>query len=300
MPERKPHLDALASSLLLGCCVFWGLQQVLVKITLTEVAPIWQASLRFILATVMLLIWMRWRRIPMHWGDGSQRAGLWVGLLFSAEFVCLYMGMQYTTASRLTIFLYTSPFWVAMLLPLWVKSERMVRVQWLGLVLAFAAVAFALREGLTQSSVPGMGWGDALALGAGAFWGLTTVSIRSTSAAHLSPEKVLLYQVANSALCLPVLAWIMGEDMRLDYSLFAWSSILIQAVVGAFGSYLIWMWMLGRYQATQLSTFAFLTPVFALIFSTLWLGEPLTTPLLVALAGVALGIVLVNRKPANR
>jgi drug/metabolite transporter (DMT)-like permease len=300
MPERKPHLDALASSLLLGCCVFWGLQQVLVKITLTEVAPIWQASLRFILATVMLLIWMRWRRIPMHWGDGSQRAGLWVGLLFSAEFVCLYMGMQYTTASRLTIFLYTSPFWVAMLLPLWVKSERMVRVQWLGLVLAFAAVAFALREGLTQASVPGMGWGDALALGAGAFWGLTTVSIRSTSAAHLSPEKVLLYQVANSALCLPVLAWVMGEDMRLDYSLFAWSSILIQAVVGAFGSYLIWMWMLGRYQATQLSTFAFLTPVFALIFSTLWLGEPLTTPLLVALAGVALGIVLVNRKPANR
>ena len=56
--------------------------------------------------------------------------------------------------------------------------------------------------------------------------------------------------------------------------------------------------MLGRYPATQLSTFAFLTPVFALIFGTLWLGEPLTPSLLVALAGVALGIVLVNRKPS--
>ena len=297
MPERKPHLDALASSLLLGCCVFWGLQQVLVKITLNEVPPIWQAGLRFMLATLVLLTWMRWRRIPLLWSDGSQRAGLWVGFLFSGEFVCLYLGMQHTTASRLTIFLYTSPFWVALLLPLWVKSERMGRTQWLGLVLAFAAVALALHEGLTQTSSPGMSWGDALALGAGALWGLTTVSIRSTKAAHLSPEKVLLYQVAHSALCLPLLAWAMGENLRLDYSLFAWSSIVIQAVVGAFGSYLIWMWMLGRYQATQLSTFAFLTPVFALIFSTLCLGEGLTATLLVALVGVALGIVLVNRKP---
>ena len=299
MPERKPQLDTLANSILLGCCVFWGLQQVLVKITLAEVPPIWQASLRFILATLTLLIWMRWRRIPMQWADGSQRSGLWVGLLFSGEFVCLYLGMQHTTASRLTIFLYTSPFWVAMLLPLWVPSERVRRVQWLGLVLAFAAVAYALRDGLSQASSPGMWWGDVLALGAGAFWGLTTVSIRSTSVARLSPEKLLLYQVAHSALCLPLVAWVMGEDLSLNYSLLAWASILIQAVLGAFGSYLIWMWLLGRYQATQLSTFAFLTPVFALIFSTLWLGEPLTAPLLVALVGVALGIVLVNRKPSQ-
>ena len=90
----------------------------------------------------------------------------------------------------------------------------------------------------------------------------------------------------------------MGEDLRLDYSAWAWGSIVVQAAGGAFASYLIWMWMLGRYPATQLSTFAFLTPVFALMFGTWWLGEPLTLSLLVALVGVALGIVLVNRKPS--
>mgnify|MGYP003343462300 FL=1 len=70
----------------------------------------------------------------------------------------------------------------------------------------------------------------------------------------------------------------------------------VQAAVGAFLSYLVWMWMLSRYPATRLSTFAFLTPVFALMSGTLWLGEPLTPSLLVALLGVALGIVLVNRR----
>lgn len=298
MNQRKTHLDGLASMILLACCVFWGFQQVLVKATLPEVSPVWQAALRFMLATVLLLIWMRWRRIPLWSADGSARTGLWVGLLFSGEFVFIYLGLQHATASRLTIFLYTSPFWVALLLPLWVKSERMGKVQWAGLLLAFSAVAYALRDGL-QADGPHHWLGDVMALAAGAFWGWTTVAIRSTTLGRVSPEKLLFYQIANCAVLLPAVAWGLGEDLRLDYSAWAWGSIGVQAAVGAFASYLVWMWMLGRYPATQLSTFAFLTPVFALIFGTLWLGEPLTPSLLVALAGVAVGIVLVNRKPGG-
>ena len=56
--------------------------------------------------------------------------------------------------------------------------------------------------------------------------------------------------------------------------------------------------MLGRYPATQISVFVFLTPLFALLFGTLLLGEPVTPSLLLALGLVALGIVLVNRKPS--
>jgi drug/metabolite transporter (DMT)-like permease len=42
----------------------------------------------------------------------------------------------------------------------------------------------------------------------------------------------------------------------------------------------------------------FLTPLFALLFGVLWLKEAATPSLLAALVLVALGIVLVNRKPA--
>ncbi len=298
MDQRKTHLDALAGTLLLVCCVFWGFQQVLVKATLSEVNPVWQAALRFILATVLLWGWMRWRGVPLSVRDGSGRAGLWIGALFSAEFVCIYLGLQHSTASRLTIFLYTAPFWVALLLPFWVPSERMGKMQWAGLLLAFSAVAYALRDGLLADGTH-HGLGDALALGAGAFWGLTTVAIRSTAAGRISPEKLLFYQIANCAMVLPVVAWALGEELRLDYSAWAWLSIGVQAALGAFASYLVWMWMLSRYPATRLSTFAFLTPVFALLFGTLWLGESMTPGLLVALAGVAAGIVMVNRKPSG-
>ena len=56
--------------------------------------------------------------------------------------------------------------------------------------------------------------------------------------------------------------------------------------------------MLGRYPATKISVFVFLTPLFALLFGVVWLNEAATPSLLAALVLVALGIVLVNRKPA--
>jgi drug/metabolite transporter (DMT)-like permease len=56
------------------------------------------------------------------------------------------------------------------------------------------------------------------------------------------------------------------------------------------------MWMLRHYPATQMSTFTFLTPLFALVFGVVLLGEPLTLQLVLALLGVAAGIVLVSRK----
>ena len=294
MKERKNHLDGLAIGLLLACCMFWGLQQILVKAIVNEVAPLFQASLRCIGACGLLMIWCRLRGVRLFERDGSLWAGLLAGALFAAEFACIYLGLRHTTASRLTVFLYTAPFWVAALVPLFVQSERLRPLQWLSLACAFVAVAFAMREGMGG----GAATGDLMGLAAGALWGLTTVAIRATGLTRISAEKLLFYQIATTALTVPWISLALGETWSFDWSPLAWGSMLAQTVVGAFASYLAWMWMLGRYPATRISVFVFLTPLFALLFGTLLLNEPVTTTLLAALGLVALGIVLVNRKPA--
>lgn len=298
-PMRKEHLDGVATTILLACCMFWGFQQVLVKATLPELAPVYQAALRFIGATGLLLLWCRWRGVPLLRRDGTLGPGLLAGVLFAAEFACLYIGLQYTSASRLTVFLYTSPFWVALVLPLLVRAERLRRLQWAGLALAFVAMAYALRESFIAPLSQRQLLGDALALAGGLAWGLTTVTIRASALVRCPAEKLLLYQVGVAALTLPLLSFALGETWSTQFSAFGLSSLLLQTVVGAFASYLVWMWMLGRYPATKISAFAFLTPLFALLFGALWLHEPLTPSLLAALAGVAAGIVLVNRRPAG-
>ncbi len=285
--------------MLIACCLFWGFQQVLVKATLAEVPPVFQAFVRFTGATLLLWLWCVWRRVPLFARDGSLWPGLLAGGLFAAEFACLYIGLQFTTASRLTVFLYTSPFWVAVLLPLWVPSEKLRRVQWVGLAFAFAAVVFALREGFTSGGASRLWLGDVLALSAGALWGLTTIVIRSSSLAKAGAEKLLFYQVAVSTATLPFLSLALGEAWSFSFSPFALTSLAVQTVIGAFASYLAWMWMLGRYPATRISVFVFLTPLFALVFGALWLKESVTPSLVLALVLVAVGIVLVNRKPAS-
>jgi drug/metabolite transporter (DMT)-like permease len=294
MNSRKEHLDSLAIGILLACCMFWGLQQILVKSIMDEVAPLFQASLRCMGACVLLLVWCRVKGIRLFERDGTLWAGLLAGALFAAEFACIYLGLRYTAASRLTVFLYTSPFWVAALVPLFVKSERLRPLQWLGMACAFVAVAFAMREGLSTGN--GSALGDLLGLAAGALWGLTTVSIRANNLTRISPEKLLFYQIAVTAVAVPWVSLALGESWNLQWSSLAWGSMLAQTVIGAFASYLAWMWMLGRYPATKISVFVFLTPLFALLFGTLLLGESATPTLLMALGLVAVGIVLVNRK----
>jgi len=294
-PIRKNHLDTLAVSLLLACCAFWGLQQILIKTTVGEVPPLWQASLRFVGATALLLAWCGWRGVKLFERDGTLGAGLLAGLLFMGEFTCIYLGLRDTTASRLTVFLYTSPFVVALLLPRFVPTERLRGAQWIGLVIAFAAVAFAFSEGFSHTTARQLR-GDALALAAGTFWGLTTLVIRASRMASASAEKTLFYQVAVTAVAAPPLSLALGETWSFSYSAWAWTSIGLQTAIGAFASYLAWMWMLRHYPATQMSSFTFLTPVFALVLGVAFLGEPLTLQLVLALCGVAVGIVLVNRK----
>jgi drug/metabolite transporter (DMT)-like permease len=289
---RKDHLDALAVGILLMCCMFWGFQQVLVKATVAELPPVFQSAVRGLGATLLLWLWCQWRGVRLFERDGSLKAGLLVGCLFAAEFAFIYIGLQHTSASRLTVFLYTSPFWVAALLPLFIRTERLRPVQWLGMACAFAAVVFALREGFGGGGATG----DLMGLAAGALWGLTTVAIRAANLTRLSAEKLLFYQLAVSTAVLILLSLGMGEPWDGHWSGFAIGSVAVQTVVGAFASYLAWMWMLGHYPATKISAFVFLTPLFALLFGMLWLGEAVTLTLILSLTLVAVGIVLVNRK----
>ena len=68
---------------------------------------------------------VRGRGVQLFERDGTLRGGLLAGALFAGEFTCIYLGLRDTTASRLTVFLYTSPFVVALLLPRLVPAEKL-------------------------------------------------------------------------------------------------------------------------------------------------------------------------------
>ena len=297
MRERRSHLDALAVASLVVCCFLWGLNQVAAKAALPEVGALWQAALRSTGATVLLWLWARARGIALFDRDGTLPGGLVAGALFAAEFFCIFVGLQFTTASRMVVFIYIAPFVVALGMPLISRAERLHAVQATGLVLAFAGVAWAFSEGFSQPAAGPRQWlGDALGVLAGILWGATTLAIRASKLTHASAEKTLLYQLAVSAVLLLAGALATAPPPLHALSLLAWSSLAFQIVIVSFASYLVWFWLVRHYPATRVASFTMLTPIFGLILGALLLAEPVTARLVVALATVATGIFVVNRK----
>ena len=295
--ERKTRLDTLAVASLVLCCFLWGLNQVAAKVAIAEVPPLAQAAIRSLGGAALVLLWARWRGIRLFERDGSLPGGLTAGLLFAAEFGCIFFGLQYTTASRMAVFIYISPFVVALGMPFIATSEKLRPAQMGGLLLAFAGVAWGFAEGFTRPAAGDLQWlGDALGVTAGVLWGATTLAIRGSRLSVASAEKTLLYQLGISGVALALAAAALGQPWAPTLSALTWASLLFQVVIVTFASYLLWFWLVRHYPATRLASFTLLTPVFGLLLGALLLGEPITTRLVIALVAVAAGIVLVNRR----
>lgn len=294
--DRKLRLDTLAVTSLVLCCFLWGLNQVAAKVAIAEVPPLAQAAIRSLGGAALVLLWA-WRRgIRLFERDGSLPGGLTAGLLFAAEFGCIFLGLQYTTASRMAVFIYISPFVVALGMPFIAKSEKLKPAQMAGLVIAFAGVAWGFAEGFTRPAAGDLQWlGDALGVTAGVLWGATTLAIRGSRLSAASAEKTLLYQLGISGVALALAAALIAQPWAPVLSPLTWASLFFQVVIVTFASYLLWFWLVRHYPATRLASFTLLTPVFGLLLGAMLLGEPITARLVIALAAVAGGIVLVNR-----
>ena len=296
--ERKDHLDGLAVLILLTCCTLWGVAQVAAKLTLAELPPLLQSGLRSAGAAALLLLWSRWRGLRIFGADGSGRAGLLAGALFAAEFACIFTGLQFTTASRMSVFLYTAPFVVALGMPLITHHERLSPWQSLGLVLAFSGVVWAFAEGFSQPAAGALQWvGDALGIAGAVLWAGTTLVVRATGLASALPEKTLLYQLAVSGLALLVASAFSAEVWPASVSLPVALLMTFQIAIVTFASYLAWFWLVRHYPATRLSAFTLITPVLGLLAGVWLLGDPLTLRLVVGLAAVCAGIAIVNLAP---
>jgi drug/metabolite transporter (DMT)-like permease len=294
--ERKSHLDPVAVCSLLLCCGLWGLNQVAAKVTLTEIPPLMQASARSAGAALLVALWARLRRIPLLARDGTLAGGLLAGALFAAEFACIFVGLQFTTASRMIVFIYLAPFVVAIGMPFIAHSERLSTIQLAGLGAAFAGVAWAFAEGFHAPAAGEHQWiGDALGACAAALWGATTLAIRATRLSTANAEKTLLYQLAVSGVLLGLGSLLAHEPWPARLTAASLVPFSFQTIIVSFASYLLWFWLMRHYPATPLASFTLLTPVAGLLAGALLLKEPITRRLAVATVTVVLGIAVVTQ-----
>lgn len=283
---------AIAGVVLL--CVSWGFNQVAVKLAIHDIPPLIQGALRSSIATVLVGGWCLLRGIRLFQRDGTLLPGLFAGLVFGVEFILIYQGLAFTTATRASVFLYLAPFFVVLGSRLLLPGDRFRPSQWVGLILSFAGMVVAFGVP-TPALDPRQTLGDVLMVVAAALWAATTLTIKSSKKLNAtSAEKVLLYQLVVSAPLLAIAAWIGGERVTHWPDHQALGALLYQSVWVVSVTFVLWFVIIKHYSANRVSAFTFLAPLFGVAAGHFVMGDPLTPAFLAAVAFVAAGLVLVN------
>ena len=287
-------LDALAAGIVVVLCLSWGFNQVATRLAINDIPPLTQAAVRSAVAAVLISAWCRLRGIALLRRDGTLWFGVAAGLLFAAEFILIFQGLLYTTASRATLFIYLAPFFVVLGARIVLPADRFSAAQWLGLTLSFIGMLIAFGVP-TPAMDPRQVIGDVMMVGAALFWAATTLIIKASSLTRVSAEKVMLYQLVVSAPVMAATALVVGEHITHMPSVLALGALAYQTIWVVSVTFVVWFALIARFSASRLSAFTFLTPLFGVAAGHLVLGEPLTPAFAAAVALVAAGLVLVNR-----
>jgi drug/metabolite transporter (DMT)-like permease len=292
-PSSRP-LDATAIVVTIGLCLSWGFNNVAIKLAIHDIPPLIQSAARSVIAAVLVTVWTQARGIPLFKRDGTLGAGTLAGVLFALEFLLIYRGLVWTTATRGVLFIYLAPFFVVIGSRWLVPGDHFHISQWLGLLLSFVGIVIAF--GLpTPAADSRQVLGDLMLVGGAAAWAATTLIIKASALNRISAEKTLLYQLAVSAPLLGLGALVFGERMTAPPSAVALGAFAYQTIYVVSITFTIWFVLVVRYSAARLSVFTFLAPLFGVAAGHLVLGEPLTPAFTVAVALVAAGLLLVNR-----
>ena len=270
-PSSRP-LDATAIAVTIGLCLSWGFNNVAIKLAIHDIPPLIQSAARSLIAALLVGAWTQARGIPLLKRDGTLRAGILAGVLFALEFLLIYRGLVWTTATRGVLFLYLAPFFVVIGSRWLVPGDHFHLSQWLGLLLSFVGIVIAF--GLpTPAAHSRQVLGDLMLVGGAAAWAATTLTIKASALNRISAEKTLLYQLVVSAPLLGLAAIVFGERITAMPSAVALGAFAYQTVYVVSITFTIWFVLVVRYSAARLSVFTFLAPLFGVAAGHLVLGE---------------------------
>jgi len=248
------------------------------------------ALLRFGTASLVLAIFALIRRMRLPERIDLPRIALAGCLGISAYHTSLNFGEVTVQAGAASMLIAAGPVFTALLSALFL-GERLTRLGWGGILLAFGGVSLiALSGGKGLQFTPGSLLILLAAAVAAVYTILTKPSLRKYSALEFTCYSIW-------AGTLPLLVFLPGLLRQFHTAAApATSAVIYLGIFPAAIAYVLWNYALSRMPASLLSSCLYLSPVLASVIAWAWLGET-PTRLTVVGGGIAiLGVVLVQKR----
>lgn len=283
MAESNPNLDKRTLAAFVTAVVFLGVNFVAVRFSNQELPPFWGASLRFIIASVLLFSIARLRAIPLPQGAALKGAAFYGLFSFAISYGFLYWGLTRVSSGMASVTFATIPL-VTQLVASLIGQERLTWKGMLGAGIVIVGIAVVFLEQL-KFDVPLIYLGAVL-LGVVSS-ALSGIIVKYYPKNH--PVATNVIGMGVGAVLLLVFSFVTGETQRLPSLPATWLALgwlVLSSIVG----FVLIVWLLSRWSATATSYIGVLTPLVTVAAASLLEGE---TPTLTFLAGsllVLLGV----------
>ena len=291
---KKDQLDSFGVIALIGFSVLLGINHVVIKIVNTGIQPIFFCGLRSVIATIFVVGWMMYKRIPILIDIESAKLGIIAGLIFAGEFLCLFVALDYTSVIRNSIIYYSMPVWLTLMAHFFLPEEKITKTKIMGLLIAFSGVCWAILVRDNVSTTAGSLIGDLFALAGSIGWALIILMAKGTGFSKIVPEMQLLWMVLISGPVLILISPLFGDLIR-DFHTLHLLGLAFQSIIVVAGGFIFWLWLLSIYPASGVASFAFLSPIFGIACGWIFLNETLDPSIIGSGLMVIIGIYLINK-----
>jgi drug/metabolite transporter (DMT)-like permease len=300
MPSKQSSFSFSLTPILLVVPFFlWGTAMVAMKGVMPHTTPLFMAGVRLIPAGILVLIAtaISKRQQPQTW-----QAWAWI-LLFAIVDGALFQGflaagLVRTTAGLGSVMIDSQPLAVAVL-SAWLFKEQIGAIGICGLLLGVLGISciglpvewlsqIATGGSASQVNVAGIfDRGEWLMLLAALSMAVGTILVPFITK-HVDPVVATGWHMIIGGIPLAIGSFYLESNQWTAITEFDWIAIAYSTVFGSAIAYGLFFYFAARGNLTSLSSLTFLTPVFALLFGSLFLGETLD---LLQWCGVSLTIV---------
>jgi len=275
-------------------CLVWGSTWLAIKIGLQDAPPVWSAAIRMLLAGLILLLYTNLAGKSYPDGIRNKWRVAWPGLvIYGMAYALVYVGMQRISSAMSSILFAAFPFFIAILVAILVKSEKISLRALIGIIVGFAGIVviFAGPVSLDGSSMVGA----ALVIASAILSAYGTVHVK----AFLQDQPVIVMMALQMTLggLLLTLAAVAFEPLaRFEITAVSIGSILYLTLFGSIFAFAGYFWLLKRMPALTLSLIAFITPIVAIILGCIVLDETFSIQDYIGTVLVLGGVMLARQR----
>ncbi|MGC4109928.1 MAG: EamA family transporter [Nocardioides sp.] len=281
---------------LLVIYVVWGSVYVAIRYVVEDVPALYSIGLRYVVAGLVLAGYVAARR-----GTGVLRASrrAMLGCLFLAMLLQVLTNGTVTWAESIGVqagpaALLTALAPIAIVGLRLATGDRPRAVTWVGVLVGFVGLAILLLGG---RSVPGFPlWPSLLIVASAGCWAVGSF-LQPRLELPANTFVTTAYQLFGGGVVLTAAGLVGGERTSFDFPLDTWL-VLGYLMLSSVVSYTAFVWLLAHAPISLVSTHAYVNPVVAVLLGWIWLGEPITWPVVVggAVVLVAVGLVMAERR----